>query len=858
MPKKALLAKYNAKRDFKKTAEPSGKLKRSKAGNSYLIQKHAATRLHYDFRLELDDVLKSWAVTRGPSLDPHDRRLAVEVEDHPVAYGTFEGIIPKGQYGGGTVMMWDTGTWEPIGDPHKMLAKGHLSFKLQGKRLKGEWALIRMKPRPQDKGRNNWLLIKKEDEYSKFGDNDKLLAKENFSIVSKRSMEKIAAQKTKTWQSNRAEDTSAEEPKKLKKKALKAPSLKLKGKKLPDFVPPQLATLSDSMPQGDKWVHEVKFDGYRTQARIEVGKVKMLTRTGLNWTSKFSALAKELKKLNVQTALLDGEIVAIGETGNSSFMELQKALKDEKDEELQYYVFDILHLNGEDLMPLPLLERKERLKELLAQKKLHNIFYSEHFASDGQNFYQQACKLHLEGVISKRVDEPYRKGRGREWLKSKCHQRQEFVIGGYTLPSNGMAGIGALLLGYYEDGKLIYASKCGTGYDSETSRLLRKKLEKLEQKQCSFERVTPIGRRGARWVKPILVCEIEFTEWTDEGSLRHPSFQGLREDKPAKSVKRDHAIDPKGVKVRPPVHASRIKSENKILEIAGIKISHPERVVFPKPGYTKGDLAEYYAKVADYILPYIENRLLSGIRCQDNVNGACFFQRHAGTHNSPHFQGLKVKGHGDNEPYMAIKDIKGLISLAQIGVVEIHPWGSTVKDVYKPDRIIFDFDPDSGLDWKHVVAAAAELRERMTELGFESFLKTTGGKGLHVTVPFKPKYEWDVMKPWAKAVAESMVKDSPSKYTANMSKAGRKGKIFIDYLRNGLTATAVAAYSARARELATVAMPIAWKDLNIKLDPKKYDIKTVPEILARQKSDPWKNFYTSKQVMTASILKTFS
>lgn len=876
MPNKNLLSKYNAKRDFKKTAEPSGKLSKTKGGNSYLIQKHAATRLHYDFRLELDDVLKSWAVTKGPSLDPSDRRLAVEVEDHPVSYGTFEGIIPKGQYGGGTVMLWDQGTWEPIDDPHKGLKTGHLHFKLHGERLHGEWALVRMHSRPEDKGRNNWLLIKKDDEYAKAGDKDKLLAKENFSITTKRKMEEIAEPKKNIWQSNRTEKTSGkkESIKKTNQPAKTAakPGLKKNSGKLPEFIEPQLATLADQMPQGTNWIHEVKFDGYRTIARLD-GATQMLTRTGLDWTHKFKAIAEELKKLKV-TAMFDGEIVAVDKSGRSSFMQLQKALTEERDKDLQYYIFDLLYLNGEDMRKLPLIERKEKLKNLLASKKLNGVFYSDHF-TEAKGFYEKACQLGLEGVISKQADEPYHSGRGKYWLKSKCHKRQEFVIGGYTKSSTGANVIGSLLLGYYENGGFVYAGRVGTGFNHEMAASLFKKLKALKIDKMPYTKFSENGRRGGgwkrgvEWAKPQLVCEVEFTEWTDEGSLRHPSFQGLREDKPAADVKRDYELkldDKMAPKTKPtkpkkPAGTKTVKAQTAkaggVVEIAGIKISHPERVMYPEQGYTKEDIARYYEAVSSYMLPYIENRLISAIRCPEDIHGQCFFQRHAGLIKSNYLLGMKVKGHGDGEAYMAIDSKAGLISLAQMGIIEIHPWGSPMRDVDLPDRLIFDLDPDPEVSWKQVVESAREVKARLEKLGLKVFLKTTGGKGVHVTITFKQKYDWDVLKPWAKAIADAMVKQSPNKYTSNMSKAGRKGKIFIDYLRNGLTSTAVAAYSLRARDGATVAMPIEWKELTPSLDPKKFNIKTVPSILAKRKTDPWKDFYKPKQSITASMLKTY-
>jgi bifunctional non-homologous end joining protein LigD len=814
------LERYRQKRNFSKTPEPKG-VAGKKVGFRYLIQKHAATRLHYDFRLELDGVLKSWAVTRGPSLDPHDKRLAVEVEDHPVSYGSFEGIIPKGQYGGGTVMLWDEGTWEPIGDPYKGLKNGKLVFKLHGKRLTGEWTLVRMRDSEKDKGRHNWLLIKHRDEIARVGDNDKLLAKNITSVVSGRTMEKIADAEDRVWQS------------KGHPAALKGRS---RGDALPKFQPPQLATLTDSMPQGKDWVHEIKFDGYRGLAYVNDGKVTIYTRTGLDWTHKFKSIADKLATLPVKNAVLDGEIVAVDGKGLSSFKALQNSLKAGKDSALQYYIFDLLYLNGKDLKKLPLIERKKQLQAQLKVKSLKNkIFYSEHVAKRDEKFLQQLCGMEMEGVISKRVDAPYTSGRGTAWLKTKCHKRQEFVIGGFTFPTHAERGIGALLIGYYEDGEFIYAGRVGTGFDNETSLGLRKKLDKLLTEKSAFRSVTTDGRRGAKWVKPALVCEVEFTEWTEDGHLRHPSFQGLREDKPAASIMRDVPIS--SYRRRPVSMAQKSYKEKTWGPVfAGVTISHPERIIYPGTDITKQQLAEYYYEVADYILPHVKNRPLSMVRCPEGIGEECFFQRHIARGQSPylHDTGIAVKGR--NEDYLMIKDVEGLITLAQWGVIELHPWGCMADKPELPDRMIFDLDPDPDLPFFKVMEGTLEIRERMQELGLESFVKTTGGKGLHVVIPMTRAYGWDTIKAFARAIAESMQNDNPKLYISKASKVARKGKIFVDYLRNDLTSTSISAFSARAREGAPVAMTMAWEDLKPSLKPKNFSIKTVPAYLNHGKN----------------------
>lgn len=855
MTRKDNLKRYHAKRDFAKTAEPKGEVK-SGDGFGYLIQKHAATRLHYDFRLELDGVLKSWAVTRGPSLDPADKRLAVEVEDHPVEYGSFEGTIPKGQYGGGTVMLWDTGSWEPIGDPHEGLKKGKLEFIIHGQRLHGEWTLVRMKGRESDRGRNNWLLIKHRDKYAKGGDHDALLEQNDKSVISRRSMDKIAKENGHVWQSNEnTEIIIKPEKKKTPKKNLA---------KLPPFIPPELATLTDAMPKGENWLHEIKFDGYRVLAYIEGGRVTMYTRNGLDWTHKFGNVPDELAKLPVDNAIIDGELVALNEKGVSSFIQLKNALGGTKPN-LQYFAFDLLHLNGANLMKKPLIERKALMESLLKKTK-HTVFYSAHFI-ENRGLLEKACRMGLEGLISKLADAAYHSGRGKNWLKVKCHKRQEFVIGGFTKSSTGASIIGSLLLGYYEGNDFVYAGRVGTGFDNDLARNLYRTLYAKKIPDMAYTRYSEAGRRGPGWkrgvvwVKPELVCEVEFTEWTEEGALRHPSFQGLREDKPAKSIRREEAMPlPQAVKKKaavkpasskPSVHSA--KQNDKDAEVLGIRISHPDRIIYPGTDITKLQLVEYYASVADHMLPHVTGRPLSLIRCPEGSGEPCFFQRHI-AHESPyiHDTGIKVKGR--NEEYMMIKDAKGLISLIQWGAIELHPWGCKADKPDLPDRIIFDLDPDPGIPFSYVIEGVKEVRQRMKELGLESFIKTTGGKGLHVVVPIIRKYNWDVVKPFARAIAESMQMDNPKRYIATASKEKRKGKIFVDYLRNDLTATAVAPYSARARTGATVATPIDWKDLIASFEPAQFTIETLGKRLSK-KPDPWEEMLRIKQQIAASHLK---
>jgi bifunctional non-homologous end joining protein LigD len=841
------LERYREKRDFNKTQEPGGELGKTK-GFHYLIQKHDATRLHYDFRLELDGVLKSWAVTKGPSLDPADRRLAVEVEDHPVKYGSFEGTIPAGQYGGGTVMLWDQGTWEPIGDPHEGLKKGDLKFILHGDRLKGSWALVRMKPREGEK-HNNWLLIKHRDAEAVDSHGDVALEDNMTSVVSGRSMDEIAAQPGKVWTGGAAHKTNEPHAAAPKKKAPSSLS----------FVEPELATLSDDIPEGKEWVHEVKFDGYRTQAVIQGDVVQMITRNGLDWTEKFQALADRLVGLGVENAILDGEIVALNDDGASSFTALKKALSDGFSGDLQYYLFDLLHLNGEDVRALPLLKRKAMLKALLDGRDFANrVNYSEHFGPDSP-FIGKVCGLGLEGIVSKRADAPYRSGRNRSWLKIKCHKRQEFVIGGFRLPTHAARGVGALMLGYYEEEKLVYAGKVGTGFDGVTSVAVRRLLDKRARQTSPFEDVPREIEREAIWVEPDIVCEVEFTEWTPDGRLRHPSFQGIREDKPARQIVREHEMAVKQAEKEAEMEVDTkprkpAKAKAGGAEVAGIRISHPDRIIYPDTDITKLDLAEYYHKVAEHILPFVAGRPLSMVRCPEGIGEQCFFQRHL-AHDQPHIRDTGIQVKGRNEDYLMIEDEQGLISLIQWGAIELHPWGCLADKPDLPDRMIFDLDPDPGVSWADVVEAAGEVRDRMTELGLQSFLKTTGGKGLHIVVPMQRKYTWPTVKMFARAVAESLAHDRPERYIANMSKEKRKGKIFVDYLRNDLTATAVSAFSARARPGATVSTPLDWSELSVDLKPSASTIETVPQRLARQKRDPWADFHGHRQVIKVEYLK---
>jgi bifunctional non-homologous end joining protein LigD len=793
------LQEYRRKRDFKKTSEPPpGKVK-AHAHLNYLIQKHDATRLHYDFRLELDGVLLSWAVTRGPSLNPADKRLAVRTEDHPISYGTFEGTIPKGEYGGGTVMLWDEGYWEPKGDPRAGLKKGHISFTLHGKRLKGDWALIRM--RGDDK-RENWLLVKEKDEVAvSDGTETDFLNQNAISITTGRTMDEIAVGKRA---SGKKKSTHTESGTQNMASLIKR------------YSGVQLATLVDHPPEGKEWVHEVKFDGYRLLGFLSNGEVRLYTRNGLDWTHKFPALTHSLNKLKADNAVLDMEAVVLNADGKSSFQGLQAALSEGHTEKIVAYAFDLLALNNQDLTALKLLERKERLQTLL--KKPQSIFYSEHVAGHGEDMIARACHLGLEGIVSKIADAPYQPGRQKSWLKSKCSLRQEFIILGLSKARKGGRSLGALYLGYNKDGKLRYAGKVGTGFTMKSAAEISGKLRKRQVEtptlsQSDMPDVPAQEFKIIQWVEPALLCEVAFTEWTKDGHIRHPSFQGLREDKKASDVKMEKARPVGQVKKTVKAKMAKEKESGADLILDGIKITHPDRVISETGHVTKGELAEYYAAIAPLLLPGLVNRPLSLLRCPTGIDGECFFQRNPGRGLGPDVKTFHFSHKGKKYEYLYIEDKKGLMEIIQMGSIELHPWGATVKKIDYPDRMIFDLDPAPDIPFEAVKLAAMDLRERLKGKGLESFVKTTGGKGLHVTVPLSGKDKWPDVKKFAETLSDEMVADAPEAYIATMTKSKRNGKIFIDFFRNDYTATAVADYGVRARPGAPVALPLEWKDL---------------------------------------------
>jgi bifunctional non-homologous end joining protein LigD len=875
------LREYARKRDFTRTPEPRGRPHATPNGaGAFVIQKHAASRLHWDFRLELDGVLKSWAVPKGPSLDPADKRLAMHVEDHPVEYGDFEGVIPKGEYGGGTVMLWDRGTWTPVGDPHEGYRKGSLKFTLDGERLHGGWALVRMRGRGERDDDRTWLLIKEKDAAARAGWDAARIEGKAKSVASDRTMYQIAAAQDRVWHSKDAPWEGPSTPPAAKARGARAkpagPASPRRAAALPRFVPPELATLVSEAPEGDDWVHEIKFDGYRILARLEDGRARLMSRNDKDWTARFPDVAGAVARLSARRALIDGEVVVLMPDGTSSFQGLQNLLNGERRGELVYMVFDLLHLDGRDLTTLPLEERKAALRALVVERAAGVVRYSAHVVGGGVEFLRQACRLRLEGAVAKRRDAPYRSGRGRDWLKVKCGRRQEVVIGGFTRGEGSRVGLGALLVGVHEGPRLVFAGKVGTGFDAKSLRALTARLAKLERRDSPFD---PAPRMpGARWVKPELVAEVAFTEWTSDGKMRHPSFQGLREDKPAADVTRevetgasvarrrgaaeDASPARAGTRVRgarrsrraPAASASAPALAGDGPTVGGVRLTHPDRVFFPNPRITKLDLARYYESIAEWILPHLAGRPTTLVRCPDGIDGQCFYQRHAG----PGAAGgalrrVKVSGHKGDA--LVVDSLAGLISVVQLGILEIHTWNATTDELERPDRIVLDLDPGPGVTWRRVIEAARLVHRMLERVGLESFVKTSGGKGLHVVAPLSPGATWDETGAFTRAVAETLARHQPDRFTATMAKAARPGKIYVDYLRNRRAATTVAAYSTRARAGAPVSMPVAWDEISPRVTAERFTVETVPARLAARRADPWIGYLKVRQRLPAGSVE---
>ncbi len=863
------LSTYRSKRDFSKSAEPHGGDAATTSNRlRFVIQKHDATRLHYDLRLELDGVFKSWAVTRGPSLDPHDKRLAVEVEDHPLDYGDFEGTIPKGQYGGGTVQLWDRGYWAPEGErrPEEALASGDLKFRLDGRRLHGSWALVLMKHDRAGGKRRNWLLIKHRDEHAREGTGDAVLA-EDRSIASGRPMAKIAAGKGRgpkpfmsakktarepdaTWDTRSgiaADARTAAGPRTTSRKAKPRVS-----EPLPAFIAPQLCRPVDRPPASAAWLHEIKFDGYRMQLRVEAGRARLLTRKGLDWTAKFGAIAKAAAVL--PDGIIDGEIVALDGHGAPDFAALQAALSEEQTDELIFFAFDLLYEGPDDLRKLPLEKRKGRLDVLLAKRaKGALIRFVEHFETGGEAVLRAACRLSLEGIVSKRLDAPYRSGRSDSWTKAKCRGGHEVVVGGWATTNDRFR---SLLVGVHRGGHFVYIGRVGTGFGAAKVATLLPRLEAAEAAQSPFTgRSAPKKSPGVHWTKPDLVAEVEFAGWTSEGMVRQAAFKALREDKPAEEVEAETPAAAESAVPRPVRPASSARTGNPI--VMGVVITHPDKALWPDAGdgkaVSKLDLARYLEAVGPWMLDHIKGRPCSIIRAPNGFAGEQFFQRHAMPGTSSLLELVTVAG--DRKPYLEIDRVEGLAAVAQVAGLELHPWNCRPNHPDVPGRLVFDLDPGPDVTFADVVEAAQEMRERLEALGLTGFCKTTGGKGLHVVTPLRTKGrgcpDWPAAKDFARAVCTAMARDVPDRYVVTMAKAQRHGRIFLDYLRNDRLATAVAPLSPRARPGATVSMPLTWAQVKADLDPRRFTVRTVPALL--RKMEAWADYAEGERALAPAI-----
>jgi bifunctional non-homologous end joining protein LigD len=875
-------------RDFNVTAEPPGKTSsNARRALPFVIQKHQATQLHYDFRLGWNGVLKSWAVAKGPSYNPADKRLAVQVEDHPIEYGGFEGAIPKGQYGGGTVMVWDQGTWEPHGDVEQGLRDGHLKFTLHGEKLQGAWVLVRMNGRAARRAKPNWLLIKERDAFARTARKSAITDGSPDSVVTGRSLEQIASDVDHVWRSKASSSSEATGTESARPRSRDAQQVtvsshsddrtlrRLPRERFPGFVAPLLALATREPPDTDAWLHELKLDGYRIQIHVRAEKPRgklvrsaaLLTRNGLDWTHRMPEIARAAAQLPVKSALLDGEVVVLESSGQTSFAALQAALQEGKRERLTYFAFDLLHLDGHNLRGLSLTRRKDILAGLLKDLDEDAVIrLSESFHVSGREMFSKACQLHAEGIISKLASSKYDSGRGGSWLKIKCSREQEFVIGGFTPPSKGGHGIGALLLGYYQRGKLIYAGRSGTGFTQKTQRTLRARLDKLIEKNPPFASLPSGARQKARWVKPKLVAQIAFATWTADNLLRQAAFKGLREDKAAQEVAREekahteHASHAPALKVAAnvaPKSQSASKSAGGPTGLEGFHLTHPEKQLDEKTGLTKRDLAAYYLAVADHLLPHIAGRPLSIVRCPEGSAKPCFFQKHVGSGSPDGVDTVPVRDRktGAAERYITVSSMEGLVGLAQMGVLEIHPWGSKNNSLERPDRIIFDLDPDPSIPWKVLAGSARGIRALLEKLGLQSFVKLTGGKGLHVVVPIRVGCTWPQVKTFARELVLQVEQAEPDRFITKMTKSARTGKIYLDYLRNDRGSTAVAPFSPRARTGVPVSLPLSWRELGGSATAPVFTVAGFAQWKTRLRRDPWSGMNETNQELTPKTME---
>ncbi|HWL27731.1 MAG TPA: DNA ligase D [Burkholderiaceae bacterium] len=841
MAKQDPLKTYKSKRNFSLTSEPAEGGAANDSAPSFVIQKHWASRLHYDFRLEMGGAMKSWAVPKGPSYDPSDKRMAVHVEDHPISYNRFEGDIPAGQYGAGKVIIWDKGTWTPIGDGTKAYRDGKLKFELHGHKLKGKWTLVRMKGKSEKQ--EPWLLIKEKDEFVRPAIEFSVVDEMPDSVaelsdappatdvtasgqdLGKRNKEKSRHDTGKETRADKGTQAS---------RRTKAGSSSTKKTPLPAAFAPQLATLVEAPPSDSRlWLYEIKFDGYRLLARIQKKKIQLITRNGNDWTARMPALVKELLQAKLPDGWYDGEIVVPGENGMPDFQALQGAFDNARTNNIVYYLFDVPYCDGDDLREWPLIERRARLETLLADRTSKVLRFSETFDVPARDIVASACRLGLEGVIGKKKDSPYVSRRSSDWIKLKCSLRQEFVIGGYTLPQGSRSGIGSLLLGVHDDkGALKYAGNVGTGFNVKSLEEIRKQLDGVRSDKNPFSASTGIDKK-AQWVEPVLVAEVSFGQWTNTGRIRHSVFQGLRSDKPAKLITRETAM---------PAAAAPAPDT----PLGKLKVTSPDRLVDPESGVKKIDLIRYYALVAPLMLEHLKGRPVSLVRAPEGVGGQMFFQKHLETAKMTGVKQLSPKLDPDHDPLMEVVSAQGLLSAAQMNVIEFHTWNAVKTLIGKPDRMTFDLDPGKGVEWPAMQEAALVMRAFLNELELVSFVKTSGGKGLHVVVPLQRRHDWDTVKGFSHAVVLHLAKTLPQRFAAKSGPRNRVGKIFIDYLRNGFGATTVAAWSARARPGMGVSVPVDWDEVEHLKSSAQWHVRNIHERLDRG-NEPWKDYEASAQ-----------
>jgi bifunctional non-homologous end joining protein LigD len=849
------LSPYWKKRDFSATPEPKGGVARAGKALSFVIQKHAARRLHYDFRLELDGTLKSWAVPKGPSLDPHVRRMAVHVEDHPLSYATFEGVIPAGQYGAGTVIVWDRGEWTPLGDPREGYRTGKLKFELHGEKLHGRWMLVRMHGR-QGERQEPWLLIKENDEEVRpaadYDITEALPGSVNAKPAPKAGAKPAAKKKAASRKASARKPAAMKASSRARKKPKAARDLPMPARAEQSALPltlfPQLATLVDEPPEGAGWVYELKFDGYRIVARIEGDDVRLFTRNGNDWSARLKGLREEIRSLGIGEAWLDGEIVVLDDKGLPDFQMLQQAFDTTSRAGIVYYVFDLPYYGGYDLRRVPLAQRREMLRQVMQAHPSDRVRFSQSYEGSAAELLEGACASGLEGLVGKRADAAYSSTRSTSWIKLKCTKRQEFVICGYTDPKGSRAGFGSLLLGVNDrEGRLRYAGSVGTGFGDEQLRTLKAKLAALETAKPPLHE-TPRGVKG-HWVKPRLVCEVAFTEWTSDGRVRHPTFRGLRGDKDPEAIVREEPMHAPSAPRTPAAKPRSRSARRPSGEVMGISVTHPDRVVDAKTGVTKLELVRYYEAIAPHMIPHLEGRPIALVRAPYGIGGELFFQKHGEKIAIPGIIQLPREYWPGHPAMLEIASAETLVGAAQMNVIEFHTWNSTTKLIDKPDRFLLDMDPGEGIEWSELVEGTALVKKMLDLLGLESFLKTSGGKGLHVVVPLAPSQAWgyDEVKDFSQAIVRHLARTLPQLFVAKSGARNRVGRIFVDYLRNGTGATTVAAFSARARPGLGVSVPVKWSELKGLERADQWNVRNVHERLARLRTDPWKGYERVRQ-----------